>query len=183
MLEQPEVDEDLRADPVVAKVGRKAELQVRVDGVEPVLLELVGAQLVEQPDPAALLREIEQDAGALALDHRQRRLELLAAIAAQRVEDVARQALGVDAHEHVVAARDVALDHRHVVLVVDERPVADRGELAERGRQLRRHDPLDEPLRAPPVGDQVGDRDHLQPVALAVAGRGRAPGPSSRRRS
>ena len=45
--------------------------------------------------------EVEQHALALGLDHRQRRLELLAAVAAQRVEDVAGQALGVHAHEHV----------------------------------------------------------------------------------
>ena len=102
------------------------------------------------------------------LDHRHRRLELLAAVAAKRVEDVAGQALGVDADEHVLGAGDVALDHRDVVLVVEQRAVADGGELAEGGRQLRRDDALDQPLGAPPVGDQVGDRDHLQAVALAV---------------
>ena len=39
---QPEVGEDLVADPVVARVGREAELEVRLDRVEPVLLQLVG---------------------------------------------------------------------------------------------------------------------------------------------
>ncbi len=165
---QAEVDEDLGADPVVAQVGREAETQVRVDRVEPVLLQLVGAQLVEQADPATLLAEIQQHAAALALDHRQRRLELLAAVAAQRMEHVAGQALGVHADEHVVGALDLALDERDVVLVVDQRAVADGHELAERGRQPGRDDPLDELLVAPAVGDQVGDRDHLQPVALAV---------------
>ena len=52
---QPEVDEDLGADPVVAQVGGQAEPEVGVDGVEALLLELVGPQLVEQADPAALL--------------------------------------------------------------------------------------------------------------------------------
>ena len=117
---QPEIHEDLSADAVVAKVGWKAELQVRVHGVQPVLLELVSAQLVEQPDAAALLREIEQDAGAFALDHRERRIELFPAIASKRVEDVARQALGVDPHEYVVAAPYVPLHHRQVVLLVHE---------------------------------------------------------------
>ena len=102
---QPEVDEDLRADAVVAQVDRQAELEVGVDRVHPLVLQVVGAQLVQQADPAALLGEVEQDAGALALDHRQRGLELLAAVAAQRVEDVAGQALGVHADEHVVDAR------------------------------------------------------------------------------
>ena len=125
MLDRPEVDQDLRADAVVAQVGRQAELQVGVDGVEALLLQLVGAQLVEQADAAPLLGEVEQHALALLLDHRQRGLELLAAVAAQRVEDVAGEALGVDAHEDVLRAGDLALDHRDVVLVVDQRAVAD----------------------------------------------------------
>ena len=74
----------------------------------------------------------------------------------------------MDADEHVLGARDLALDHRHVVLVVDQRAVADGAELAELGRQLGRDDALDQALGPAPVGDQVGDRDHLQAVLLAV---------------
>src|ERR671924_561355 len=67
---QSQVDEDLSPDPVIAQVGRKPEPQVRVHRVEAILLEPVGAQLVEQPDSAALLRQVEQDPRPLALDHR-----------------------------------------------------------------------------------------------------------------
>ena len=81
------------------------ELEVGVDGVEALLLQLVGPQLVQQADAAALLREVEQDALALLLDAQQRVLELLAAVAAQRVEHVAGQALRVHAHQHVVLVR------------------------------------------------------------------------------
>ena len=92
---QPEVGEDLVADAVVARVGREAELDVRLDRVEALLLQLVGAELVQQPDPAPLLGHVEEHAAALARDLRERLLELLAAVAAQRVEDVAGEALGV----------------------------------------------------------------------------------------
>ena len=180
---ESEVDEDLRADAVVAQVRRQPEPQVRLDRVEPLLLQLVGAQLVEQPDAAPLLAEVEQHAPALGLDHRQRRLELLAAVAAQRVEDIAGEALGVHAHEHVLRSLDVALDERDVVLAVEHRAVADRDEVAERRRQPGRDDALDELLGAPPVGDQVGHRDHLQAVAGAVLGPGPGRAPSCRRRS
>ena len=54
------------------------------------------------------------------------------------------------------------------MLVVDQRAVADGDEVAEAGRQLGRDDALDQLLVPAAVGDQVGDRDHLQPVALAV---------------
>ena len=182
MLGQAEVDQDLGADAVVAQVGGEPELQVRVDGVEALLLELVGAQLVQQADPAALLGEVQQDARALALDHRHRRLELLAAVAAQRVEDVTGEALGVDSDQHVLDAPHVALDHRDVVLLVDQRPVADRRELAEGGRQLGRHHALDQPLGPAAVVDQVGDGDHHQTVPLAIPP-GPARAPSCRPRS
>ena len=165
---QAEVDQDLGADAVVAQVGRQAELEVGVDGVIALLLQLVGLELVEQADAATLLGEVEQHALALGLDHRQRRLQLLAAVAAQRVEDVAGQALGVHADQHVLLARDLALDHRDVVLVVDQRAVADDREVAEAGRHRGRHDALDELVVAAPVGDQIGDRDHLEAVLVAV---------------
>jgi hypothetical protein len=69
------------------------------------------------------------------------------------VEDVAGQALRVDANEHVVGAVDIALDHRHVVLLVDQRAEADGAELTEGGRQAGLHDALDELVVAPAVGN------------------------------
>src|SRR6202022_4665837 len=56
---EPEVGEDLRADPVVPGVGREAELGVRLDRVTALLLQLVGLELVEQADAATLLRHVE----------------------------------------------------------------------------------------------------------------------------
>ena len=51
----PEVLEDLGRGAVVAGVGRQAEVEVGVDGVAAAVLELVGLQLGDQPDPAALV--------------------------------------------------------------------------------------------------------------------------------
>src|SRR6266545_6725987 len=109
---QTEVGQDLVADPVVPHVRLEAELDVRLDRVEPVLLELVRAQLVEQSDAASLLRHVEEHAALLGCDPTQRVLELLAAVAAQRVEDVPGQTLRVDAYEHVLLPLDIALDER-----------------------------------------------------------------------
>ena len=145
---QPEVGEDLRADAVLARVGLEAELEVGLDRVETLLLELVGAQLVEQPDPAALLGEVEQDARAFLLDPREGALELLAAVAAPRVEHVAGQALGVDTDEHVLLPLDVALDERDVLLAGQRLAIGDRLEVAVVGREAHGDDALDELLRA-----------------------------------
>ena len=48
---QPEVGQDLVPEAVLARVGREAELDVRLDRVEALLLELVRPQLVQEPDP------------------------------------------------------------------------------------------------------------------------------------
>ena len=82
----------------------------------------------------------------------------------------------MDADEHVRVAVDVALDQRDVVLVVHQRAVADSDEVPEGGGQLGGHHALDELLVAAAVGDQVGDRDHLQAVALAEGDEVRHPG-------
>ena len=87
---------------------REAELEVRLDRVEAFLLQLVRAQLVEQADPAALLRHVQEHAVLLCGDAPKREVELLAAVAAQRVEDVPREALRVDADEHILCALDGA---------------------------------------------------------------------------
>ena len=63
IVRQPEIREDLIADCIVARVGREAELGVGLDGVEALLLELVGAQLVEQADAASFLSHVEQHCG------------------------------------------------------------------------------------------------------------------------
>ena len=78
-----EVAEDLRADAVVALVRLEAEPLVRLDGVEPLILQLVRAQLVGEPDAAALLVQIQQHAAPFARDLLHRRVELRAAVAAQ----------------------------------------------------------------------------------------------------
>jgi len=84
------------------------------------------------------------------------------------MEHVARQALRVNPDEHVLGSLDVALDERDVVLPGQLLAEGDRGELAVGGREAHRGGSLHQLLVAAAVLDQVGDRDHLQPVPLAV---------------
>ena len=117
-----EVDEDLRADAVLARVGREAELHVGLDGVAALVLQRVGADLVAEADAAALVAaQVHDDARALVGDLLQREVELQAAVAAHRAEHVAGEALGVHAHEHVLLARDLAAHERHVLVAVEQR--------------------------------------------------------------
>ena len=83
MVVRPEVGQDLAADAVVALVGGEAELEVRLDGVEPLPPAARRPELVEQADAAAFLRQVEQHAARLLLDPLQRGVELVAAVAAE----------------------------------------------------------------------------------------------------
>src|SRR5207249_2560341 len=108
----------------------------------PLLLELVCPELVQQADAAPLLRHVQEDAASFGGYRGKRRLELLAAVAAQRMKDVAGEAFGVDAHEHVLA--DLAHDEREVVATGERLAERDRGERAVLRRQAHGDDALDE---------------------------------------
>ena len=88
-----EVVEDRGAGGVLAGVDGQAQRGLRVDGVGAAVLLGVGPQLVDEPDAAALVAaEVDHDP-ALAADAGQRRLQLGSAVAAQRPEGVAGEAL------------------------------------------------------------------------------------------
>ena len=70
--------------------------------VEPAILQRIGAQLVDQADAAALLREIEQHAGALLGHAPDRAAQLRAAVAAQAAQQVAGEAFGMEPHQRRV---------------------------------------------------------------------------------
>lgn len=98
-LGDAEVLEDGGGELEVAAVGLEAKLEVGFDGVEALVLQLVGAELGHEADATALLLLVEQDSGALFGDTRECEVELVVAVAAERVEDVAGGALGVDAND------------------------------------------------------------------------------------
>ena len=87
------VVEDRGGVVVGSPVGREAEVEVGLDSIHPLVLQSVGLDFVLEPDAAALLSHIDQDALALAAEKAQRRVKLLTTIAADRTECVASQSL------------------------------------------------------------------------------------------
>ena len=131
---QTEIEQDLRADSVVPEVGLEPELLVRFDGVVSGILELIRLELVEQADAAALLVQVDDNTRAFARDHAHGGLELPAAVTAGGSEDVARQALGVHADEHVLFPRHLAVDERDVLRFIHVVAIANDPEFTERRR-------------------------------------------------
>ena len=128
---------------VVAGVGRQPEVEVGVDGVAAVVLQLVGGELVQQADAAPLVAaQVDHDAAAAVGDGAQRGVQLRAAVAAQRAEHVAGQALGV----HAAPARPSPAPTSPRTSATCSTPsiepaIADREELAVPRRQPRRRPP------------------------------------------
>src|SRR5689334_8697815 len=56
---QAEIDEDLRAGAIVAQIRLEPETEIGLHGIDALVLQLIGLDLVDQSDPAAFLIEIE----------------------------------------------------------------------------------------------------------------------------
>ena len=95
----PKFFQDLRRKIVVSRIRGESQRFIGFDRVHAAVLQLIRTQLVHQSDAAALLRQIEQDSRPRLPDFLEREFELRTAIAAQRREHVAGQALRVHAHE------------------------------------------------------------------------------------
>ena len=89
-----EVAQHLRRGAVVAGVGGQPEVEVGVDGVAAGVLERVGLELGDQPDPAALVAaQVDHDPAPGARHALERLVQLRPAVATLRPEHVTGQAL------------------------------------------------------------------------------------------
>src|SRR6266536_4953696 len=79
---------------VVTSVDGQAKRDVRVDRIESAVLERVRADLVEEPDAASLVAEVEQHPAVGAPYLLEAGLQLLAAVTAQGAKRLTGQTLG-----------------------------------------------------------------------------------------
>jgi hypothetical protein len=121
---------------IITLVITEAERQVSFHGVQPHILQAVGADLVDQADTASLLAQVEHDALFHLADHFQRGFELVAAVAAQRTHHVPGQAFGVQAHGDVFPADDFALDDGDVFFFIAVVPESHDVEITITGGQF-----------------------------------------------
>ena len=84
---------------VAAQVALEAELFIGLDGVGPMILQLISPQFVHEPYAAAFLELIDDEPAPFARNLGERNLELRATIAAQTVKDVAGEALRMDSQQ------------------------------------------------------------------------------------
>src|ERR1019366_9113302 len=95
----PQMPQNRPRQRVIPQVALKPELFVRLHSIGAMILQLIGAQFVHQPDTAAFLMLANDETSPLTGNLPERDLELSPAIAPQAVENVSRQALRVDAQQ------------------------------------------------------------------------------------
>src|SRR5262245_28927398 len=97
-----EVGEDLGADAVLPAVRWRRQVDLRIDAAG-------AGERVRHAEPASLVTaQVHEHAGPLLHDAAHRGVEGAAALAEPGAEDVAGEALAVDAHQRDVARRDLA---------------------------------------------------------------------------
>ncbi len=104
--------EDFSGQLVFAAVGGEAQLDVGFHCVHALILQFVCLQFGHEADAAALLLLVEEDARAGVGDFAESQFELETAIAAKGTEDIAGEALGVDADQRRCGV-NVAHDEGH----------------------------------------------------------------------
>ena len=86
--------------------------------------------------PRALLAKVEENPAGHLPDRRQRCLQLVTAVAAQRTNGITRETFGVQAHRDFGTPGNVTVHEGGVFLAVPVVPECDNLELAEAGGQL-----------------------------------------------
>ena len=109
---------------------------VGVNGVETAVLKRIGPHLVEKPDVAALLREIDENPAAGFGHQPKRPLKLLATVAFQAAENIAGDALRMQPHERFVGR--VHLTHDDGEMLVPAKLGAEHDDFRLR-RDAQRH--------------------------------------------
>jgi hypothetical protein len=114
----PEVPQNPCGDTIITFVGLVAEVNISLDRVHPLILEIVGFQLLLQPDTTAFLTQVNKNAVLGAPQVLQAMPELITAVTTPGTEDIAGQTLGVHANGHSGLAQHIPLDQGQVLLAM-----------------------------------------------------------------
>ena len=109
----PEVAADCGGEPVIAGVYFEAQSLVCFDGIGTFVLQLIGAEFVDDANAPPFFHFVDNEAAANFANRLEGHFQLLPAIATQAVEDIAGKALGVDAQERRRGFVELTQGHRY----------------------------------------------------------------------
>src|SRR5215813_9658812 len=89
-------------------IGFEPEMVICFDRILTRILKLIGEEFIHESDPSAFLQLINENADTAVGNFSEGKMELVAAVTTAGAEDIAGQALRVDAQKHRIIARDVS---------------------------------------------------------------------------
>ena len=129
--------------PVIPQIDRKTELLVCFNRVSALILERVGANLIDDADAATFLLLVDDRAPAFLLNHLHCPVKLAPAVAFDRAKDVAGQTLRMDANERWDIASHLSIKEDNKFFLSGEGAVSRDLKLAPFSRQMSNCNPLD----------------------------------------
>ena len=162
-ITQTEAVKYLRADAVIALVGRETQVFIGLDGVSACVLQGIGVKFVFESDAASFLAHVEKYARAGFSDHLEGLVELLAAVATERTKDVTSEAFGMYAYEDrfvvnlaaVAFGFDLTFAERQVEVSINAGNIGKAVEVAPLGWQACGNAMLDDAFGIGAVADNV----------------------------
>ena len=133
-LAQAEIEKDFGALRVLARIYRQSEPLVGFDSVRTLVLQGVGANLIENPNAAPFLLLVDNRATSFCFDHLHCAMKLRPAIAFRGSKYVPGQALRMDAHQSRSIASELAFEERNELFVAVKRAITRNLEVAPFGR-------------------------------------------------
>ena len=161
-----QIRQHLSPKAVVSQVHRKAQLQISFYGVQTLLLQLVGFDLGTQPDASPLLPHVENDPSTFLFDSRHGRVQLGAAVASARAENVSGQAFAVHPNHDPFFAGHFTFHQSQVLGSIHFGGVQVQREITVVGGHTDRFDPVDQFFGIPSKLDQRLDGADLEFVFL-----------------
>lgn len=122
-LAQAEIEQYLGTLLVVAGIYLKPQFLIRLDGVRTLILQGVGPDLVNNPYTPAFLLLVDYRSTALGFDHFHGFMQLGAAVALDRTEDVAGQTLRMDPDERGDLRAELALIKNDKLFITRQRAI------------------------------------------------------------
>jgi hypothetical protein len=166
---QSEIDEDLRADAAFV-LDHALTRGFAVELAAPVKMNLrQPTRRIASFDAKAApgVMEVEKNTAAFLGDRDERARDKLGAIAGDRAENIAGEAVRVDADERWIRPFEIAADQGDVLVLIDVARVGNHSEIAVACGEDSFGDAADVALVLHAVADEVGYREHLHVVLAA----------------
>ena len=159
--------ENLKANPVVPHICFVSQSVVGFDGIHPFVLKFIGSDFLRESNASSFLRQVDHDSASFFTNHLQSHPELIAAIAAKRIDQISCEATRMHSNQRGfvrllwIPCHDCDRFLSFVLHVID-----DNVEVAKACRKFCSRLLADESFAGSTISDQIFDRDDFQLVLV-----------------